>query len=263
MFLELSILHDLLDILNAHALTLPDYAAAFGAVLLATTLKAFAGFGFGLAVVPLLSLVMPPVVAVPLALALDLLSAMQLAPKARHDADWTSLKRLVPAALLAIPAGIWLLAVIQPEALRIGISAILLLTVALMASGAKLPLGLPRPATFGVGAVAGALSGAVGMPGPPVMIYFLARPIAAATKRASLLMFFIFTDIGTLALGALTGLATIDTLIVALSLIPALAIGNLIGHRLFGLASEDQYRRIALLLLTVIALTTFLETVFF
>lgn len=261
MFFRSSILHALLDILNAHALTLPDYAAAFGAVLLATTLKAFAGFGFGLAVVPLLSLVMPPVVAVPLALALDLLSAMQLAPKARHDADWNSLKRLVPAALLAIAPGIWVLAIIHPEALRIGISAILLITVALMASGAQLPLGLPKAATFGIGATAGALSGAVGMPGPPVMIYFLARPITAATKRASLLMFFIFTDIGTLALGAMTGLTTIDTLIVALSLIPALMIGNFIGHRLFGLASEQQYRAIALALLTVIGLVAFADVV--
>lgn len=254
-------MHSFLDFLAAHSLTLPDYAAAFAAVLLATTLKAFAGFGFGLAVMPLLSLVMPPAVAVPLALALDLLSALQLAPKARHEADWVSLKRLVPAGLLAVPLGIYLLAVIDPEALRITISLILLLTVALMASGASLPLNLPKPAMFGIGAAAGTLSGAVGMAGPPVMIYFLARPITAATKRASLLMFFIFTDIGTLGLGCFTGLTTLSTLIVSLSLIPALAIGNAIGHRLFGLASETHYRQIALGLLALIGLATFAEVV--
>ncbi|MFZ2466808.1 MAG: sulfite exporter TauE/SafE family protein, partial [Parvibaculum sedimenti] len=118
----------------------PDFAAAFAAVLFATTMKAFSGFGFGLAVVPLLSLVLPPAVAVPMSLMLDLIGSTQLVPMARKQADWHSLRLLVPAAFVAIPFGIYMLGAVSPHVLKVGISFILLSTVALMASGARLPL---------------------------------------------------------------------------------------------------------------------------
>ena len=256
-------MHQFIDYITANSLPLADYIAAFAAVLFATTMKSFAGFGFGLAVVPLLSLIVPPAVAVPMALSLDLIGSSQLAPYASKHADWHSLRRLVPAAFIAIPFGVYALTAIHPEMLRVGISVVLLITVALMASGAKLPLHLPLPAVLGVGGVAGALSGAVAMPGPPVMIYFLARPTAAIMNRASLLMFFLFTDIGSIATGLVTGIVHVSTIIVAITLVPALYIGNKLGHHLFGLASDHHYRRIALGLLTIIALSTLVQTIIF
>lgn len=256
-------MHHFIDYIAANSLSLPQYAAAFAAVLFATTMKSFAGFGFGLAVVPLLSLIVPPAVAVPMALALDMIGSTQLVPHARRIADWHSLRRLVPAAFVAIPFGVYALTVIHPETLRIGISVVLLITVALMASGAKLPLHLPLPAVLGVGAAAGALSGGIAMPGPPVMIYFLARPTAAAMNRASLLMFFFFTDIGSIATGIVSGIVPMSTIIVALTLAPALFIGNTLGHHLFGLASDLHYRRIALGLLAIIALSTLAQVILF
>lgn len=246
----------LYELFSGAMLPAPDFAAAFAAVLFATTLKAFAGFGFGLAVVPLLSLVLPPAVAVPMSLMLDLIGSSQLVPMARKQADWHSLKMLVPAAFVAIPFGVYVLGAISPHHLKVGISIILLATVILMASGAKLPLRLPIPAVLGVGGVAGLLSGGVAMPGPPVMIYFLARPTSAAINRSSLLMFFFFTDVGSIATGLVTGLVSSHTILLSLLLSPALIIGNVLGHRLFGLAHEHHYRRIALSLLAIIALVT-------
>ena len=256
-------MHQFIDYLDANSLSLSGYVAAFAAVLFATTMKSFAGFGFGLAVVPLLSLIMPPAVAVPMSLALDMIGSTQLVPHARRIADWHSLRRLVPAAFVAIPFGVYALTVVPSETLRIGISVILLITVVLMASGARLPLHLPLPAVLGVGAVAGALSGSVAMPGPPVITYFLARPTAAAMNRASLLMFFFFTDIASIATGLVSGIVALHTIIVALTLTPALYIGNKLGHHLFNLASDDNHRRIALGLLTIIALSTLVQTIIF
>lgn len=219
-------------------------------------MKAFSGFGFGLAVVPLLSLVLPPAVAVPMSLMLDLIGSTQLVPMARKQADWHSLRLLVPAAFVAIPFGIYVLGAVSPHVLKVGISFILLSTVALMASGARLPLRLPVPAVLGVGGVAGLLSGGVAMPGPPVMIYFLARPTSAAINRSSLLMFFFFTDVGSITVGLISGLVSSHTILLSLLLSPALVIGNFLGHRLFGLAHEHHYRRITLALLALIAVVT-------
>ncbi|MEN6542864.1 sulfite exporter TauE/SafE family protein [Parvibaculum sp.] len=234
----------------------PALAAAFAAVLFATTMKAFSGFGFGLAVVPLLSLVVPPAVAVPMSLILDLIGSTQLIPVARKQADWNSLRLLVPAAFVAIPLGVYALGAVPPHHLKVGISIILLATVALMASGARLPLRLPMPAVLGVGSVAGLLSGSVAMPGPPVMVYFFARPTSAAINRSSLLMFFFFTDIGSIVVGLITGVVTSHTILLSLVLTPALVMGNALGHWLFGLAHEHHYRRITLALLALIAVVT-------
>ena len=256
-------MHSLTALFSNAMLPLPDFLAALAAVFFATTLKAFAGFGFGLAVVPLLSLVMPPAVAVPMSLMLDLMGSTQLAPMARKQADWRSLKLLVPAAFLAIPFGVHVLATISPHHLRIGISIILLATVALMASGARLPHRLPVPAVLGVGGLAGLLSGGTAMPGPPVMIYFLARPNTAAVNRSSLLIFFLFTDIGSIVAGVLSGLIAGHTFLLALMLSPALVLGNVTGHWLFGLAHEHHYRRVALTLLAIIALVTLVQATMF
>lgn len=253
----MSSLHELF---SGAMLPAPDLTAAFAAVLFATTLKAFAGFGFGLAVVPLLSLVVPPAVAVPMSLMLDLIGSTQLVPMARKQADWHSLRLLVPAAFVAIPFGVYTLGIVPPHHLKIGISIILLATVVLMASGAKLPLRLPLPAVLGVGGAAGLLSGGVAMPGPPVMIYFLARPTSAAINRSSLLMFFFFTDVGSIIVGLITGVVSSHTVLLSLLLSPALVIGNILGHWLFGLAHEHHYRRIALTLLAIIAVVTMVRT---
>lgn len=236
-----------------------DFALALAAVLFATTLKAFAGFGFGLAVVPLLSLILHPAEAVPMSLMLDLIGSSQLVPSARKQVDWRSLRLLVPGALIAIPFGVYLLAALPADGLRLGIALVLMATVALMASGARLPGRVPRPAVLGVGGLAGLLSGATAMPGPPVMIYFLARPNPAAVNRASLLVFFVFTDIASIATGLVSGVVMAKTVTLAVLLSPALVLGNLIGHRLFGLAHERHYRSAVLGLLSVIALVTLFE----
>ena len=239
----------------------PDLALAFAAVLFSTTLKAFAGFGFGLSVVPLLSLIMHPAEAVPMALMLDMIGSSQLVPMARKKADWKSLKLLVPAAFVCIPLGVYALSVVPGDDLRIAIAVILLATVTLMATGARLPEHLPVPAVLGVGGFAGMLSGGMAMPGPPVMVYFLARPTAAAVNRSSLLMFFFFTDIGSITTGLISGIVGLKIILLAIMLSPALILGNVTGHWLFGKAHETLYRRIALSLLTIIALVTFIEAV--
>ena len=237
----------------------PGLALAFAAVLFATTLKSFAGFGFGLSVVPLLSLILHPAEAIPMALMLDLIGSCQLVPMAKKQADWRSLKLLVPAAFVAIPFGVYALHVIPADGLRLGIALLLLATVALMATGARLPEHLPVPAVLGVGGLAGLLSGGAAMPGPPVMVYFLARPTIAAVNRSSLLMFFFFTDIGSIAAGMATGIVVAKTILLSIILSPALFLGNVVGHWAFGKAHETLYRRIALGLLTVIAVVTLAE----
>ena len=97
----------------------------------------------------------------------------------------------------------------------------------------------------GVGAIAGFMSGAAQIPGPPVLIYWLGREVVSATMRANAIVFFLFTTVVSGAAFLTGGIFTADVMTRAAGLFPIYAIGIWIGSRMFGLASERTYRRIA------------------
>jgi len=98
------------------------------------------------------------------------------------------------------------------------------------------------------------LSGAAALPGPPVIVFFLASPASAAVSRASLLAYFLFTAIGSLGFALVSGLVGWATLVLALLLAPALVLGNWVGEKLFQRAAGGGYRPVALGVLLAIGL---------
>ena len=250
------------DILMPHNMGWDDLAFAAAAIFFAGALRAYAGFGFALAGVPLLAATAGPAAAVPMILALEILSGLQMLPKVRRDADWKSIWLILPTAILAAPLGVYLLAVLSADTLRILIALTLLSAVALMASGLKLPGRLPVPATLSIGGVSGLLAGSTAMAGPPVLLYFLGRGDTPATARASMFMYFSLTGATTLLVGVASGVVALSTMLLTLVLAPALFLSNLAGHSLFHVMGDKHYRPIALTLLTVIAFVTLGQVVF-
>lgn len=238
--------------------TLPwtEMGFAAAAIFFAGALRAFAGFGFALAGVPLLALTVGPAAAVPMILLLEILSGLQMLPVVRKAADWRSIWLILPAAIVAAPFGVYLLDVLSADALRILIALTLLGAVILMASGVKFPAKIPVPVTLGIGAASGLLAGSTAMAGPPVLLYFLGRADTPNAARASMFMYFSLTGATTLAVGFFSGVVASETLILALMLAPALFLANLAGHGLFHAVGDKHYRPIALTLLTIIALAT-------
>ena len=238
------------------ALPWTEMGFAAAAIFFAGALRAFAGFGFALAGVPLLALTVGPAAAVPMILLLEILSGLQMLPVVRKAADWRSIWLILPAAIVAAPFGVYLLDVLSADALRILIAVTLLGAVILMASGVKFPAKIPVPVTLGIGGASGLLAGSTAMAGPPVLLYFLGRTDTPNAARASMFMYFSLTGATTLAVGFFSGVVASETLILALMLAPALFLANLAGHGLFHAVGDEHYRPIALTLLTVIALAT-------
>jgi uncharacterized membrane protein YfcA len=95
-----------------------------------------------------------------------------------------------------------------------------------------------------VGGVAGLMSGAAQIPGPPVLIYWLGREVVSATMRANAIVFFCFTTVIAGIAFALGGIFTTEVVARAAVLFPIYGAGILLGSRMFGWASEATYRRI-------------------
>ena len=72
--------------------------------------------------------------------------------------------------------------------------------------------------------------------------------------RANLTTYFIFVDLVTLVVFTSRDLIGWNTGVQALWLVPAVVAGGLLGQRLFPLASETFYRRLALILLVAVAI---------
>jgi hypothetical protein len=234
-------------------LALPFLIAAAISVF-AGLVRGFSGFGAAMVMTPAFSALYGPAVGISLCLLLEVAVAFPLLPRALKYVDWRRIGFLLLAAVVGAPLGNIALTHIAAEPMRWAISGIVLGAVALLASGWRFG-GRPRAiTTLSAGGVSGFLNGLSGMAGPPIIFYYLAGNESAERVRANLTTYFIFFDLMTLALFAGRGLIGWQTAMQALWLVPAIVAGGMLGERLFPLASETFYRRLAFTLLVAVAI---------
>ncbi len=222
-------------------------------VFAAGFLRGFTGFGFALAAVPALTLIAEPADVVPAALIIQTLAGLQLLHKIWRQVDWMSLRLLLAGALCGTPFGSWLLAVLSADLMRAVIALVLLGAVLLLLRGFRLQRTPGRGARLAIGAGSGLLNGATAMGGPPVVIFFLALPAGVAVGRASLLMYFFFLSLASVAFAGAAGQVTPRVVVFSLLMFPLMFVGNALGDRQFARASDHGYKRVALLFLLGIA----------
>ena len=234
-------------------LSLPFLVAAAISVF-AGMVRGFSGFGAAMVMTPAFSALYGPAIGISLCLLLEIAVAFPLLPRALKYVDWHRIGLLLVAAVFGAPIGNLVLTEVAPEPMRWTISLIVLVAVVLLASGWRFR-GKPRPTTtLAAGGVSGFLNGLSGMAGPPIVFYYLAGNETAERVRANLTTYFIFVDLMTLAVFAGRDLIGWQTAVQAVWLIPAVIAGGLLGERLFPLASERFYRRLAFTLLVAVAI---------
>ncbi|MCB1534085.1 MAG: sulfite exporter TauE/SafE family protein [Rhodoblastus sp.] len=225
-------------------------------VFAAATLRGLTGFGFALAAVPMLGLLMPPAQAVPVSMCIVAVGGVVGARQAMTACHWPSIRRIGVAAVVGTPAGVFLLKHIPAEAARIAIALFTLaavLGIARAGEGAK-PFGAARAIVYGL--VAGVFNGLAAMSGPPIVAYFMSSALSREAIRASMLVIFQIVVFTGLASALALGLVTHDTVMLAGLSLPAFWIGNWVGARLFAMGSEQGYRRIAIACLVAMALAS-------
>lgn len=234
-------------------LALPFLICAVVACI-AGMVRGFAGFGAAMVMTPIFSALYGPTVGVALCLMLEIAVALPVVPGVLGLVDWRRIGLMLVAAAVGVPLGNLVLTWAEPEPMRWAISVIVLSAVALLASGWRYK-GQPRPATtLAAGVSSGFLNGLAGMAGPPIAFYYLAGQESAAHVRANLTTYFVFVDLVAILTFASRSLVDWNTIVLALFLAPAVMLGGWLGAKLFPLASENFYRRLALALLVGVAI---------
>jgi hypothetical protein len=237
-------------------LTAGEIALCLAVVVAAAFLRGFTGFGFALAAVPLLALLIPPARAVPFVLLLQLMGGLWDWREARKLAHWPSLPWLIAGAVAGTPLGTLSLATLSADAARLAIGLAVLVAVALLARGVTLAAMPGRPALAATGLFAGLLNGVAAMPGPPVIVLFLAGAVSVAVARASLLIFFLVSNATGAASAAMAGLIPLGTVTLAALAFPLFLGAQLAGRHMFVRAGAARYRQVALIFLSLLAALT-------
>jgi uncharacterized membrane protein YfcA len=218
--------------------------------LVSGTARGFSGFGSALIFMPLASSMAAPRLVAALLLIIDFVAAAPLVPNAWKHADRKATAVMVLGALIGVPIGTWFLSRLDPVTTRWIISAFVCALLLLLLSGWRYR-GQDHPAlSIGIGGLSGFCSGLAQTGGPPIVGYWLGRPIAPVIARANILLFFGASDFFSVVSYALTGLITADAIRFSFLVGPVYALGVLLGASLFGRASEALFRTICYALIT-------------
>ncbi len=237
-------------------------AFVVAAVVAGGFVKGYSGFGASMFWVGTLSLVMPPQRVIPMVLLWEVASSLQLLPEVWRKIEWRSLGWLFLGACIATPVGAYLLASLPADTIRLGIGMIVFMGSYLIWCGVAWK-GLPGPSvSVGVGSAFGLLNGGTALGGPPVVLFYLATPVGAATSRASIVAFFLATDAFAALSQVVTGVLTLDTFYAAALLLPLVLLGTWLGARRFARAEPTSFKRFALIVLMALGILVVARALF-
>ena len=157
-------------------------------------------------------------------------------------------------ALIGVPIGTYFLSRLDPVTTRWIISAFVFALLLLLVSGWRYRGADHAALSIGIGGLSGFCSGLAQTGGPPIVGYWLGRPISSVIARANILLFFGASDFFSAVSYATTGLITADSIKFSLMVGPVYAIGVWFGASLFGKASEQVFRAICYALIAAAVL---------
>ena len=213
------------------------------------------GFGFTLLAVSFFLLIIQSGDAVQLLIVINLAISLALISKLWRSVDKALWTRLVAGAFLGFPLGLLAFRNADIDQLKVMVAVTILTfvawTVLQKGSAQERSEVKPRfrtPSAIGVGALAGGMTTALGMPGPVLVLYLTAVGVGKEATRSVTLTFFAVAYGVSLILQATTMGVSTGVWVTAALLVPVAGVGAALGHVLAKRISEVLFRRAVLVL---------------
>lgn len=230
-------------------------------IMLAGYVRGYGGFGFSMITVSGLSLLFSPAIIVPGVLLLEVAASMYLIMGNWHKVEWQSLGWLSIGVILGTPFGGWLLSILPENPLKIVIAGIVIVLAGLLRAGFRPRQALGKGGTVATGLVSGVFNGSTALGGPPVVLFFFSSPGGVDISRASLIAFFLGTEIVAIGTFAGMGLMTMQSLHLFLMALIPMGIGLVAGKRSFIQTDQIVFRKKVMLYLILLAGLLFAKTI--
>lgn len=209
---------------------------------LAGIVRGFSGFGTALIFVPVANIFLEPKTVVTVIALTGVASNAVVLPRAWGQASRGEVGLLVLAALLTVPAGLWLLDVLDKTTVRWVVTFIAGGMLAALVAGWRFSGVVSRPMLLVIGAAAGVIGGMTGLTGPVVILFYLAGQAVAQSVRANTILFLAALDVVILVTLFVKGDVTLYIVLMAAILSVPYAATTMLGQSLFDPKHERLYR---------------------
>ncbi len=218
--------------------------------------RGFSGFGSGMIIGPSAAAFFGPPMALAMISIMDAFPTLALVWQSRRHVNWRELIPVIMGYAMLVPLGVWVLKSGDPTAIRWFISISILTAVFILRSGWKYRGTRNAAVSVSVGGVGGFMGASAALPGPAVLVYWLASAAKAATVRANMIYYLFITDLFIIAGYLFGGIYTWEALWRAVLCTPGYIIGMFIGTHFFASASDKTYRNVAFVMILIAAVTS-------
>jgi uncharacterized membrane protein YfcA len=228
-----------------------EWAACALVMGAASLVRGLAGFGIALVGMALLPYFMPPATAIAVLTIYTVFFVIAIFVPVRRHLTPRGVAYLLVGTVLGTPLGVWILVVVSGSTLNRIIGAVLVVVVLLEWAGVNPERLNGRRWALGAGLLAGVTGGAVGMPGPPVVLYSTTQGWSPQTIKANLQVFFFVNQVVILAGYWWANVLTPDVWRLSASFALPAAAGTALGILLFKHVDHASFRRVVFAVLLV------------
>lgn len=245
----------MIDLMLAH-LQNPLAQIVLAIVFATGIVRGFSGFGSGMIIGPSTAALFTPKFALAMIAVLDTIPTLMIVWPARHQVNWKEVLPVVLGYAVMVPLGVYFLTSSDPVYLRWFISISIFIAICVLWSGWRYHGPRGRPVSFSIGGLGGFMGAAAALPGPAVLIYWLAGKASAATVRANMIWYLFITDFMIIIGYLFADVFTRENIALGLVGIPGYLVGIWIGMKAFKGTSDQLYRNIAFLIILLSAVTS-------
>lgn len=216
-------------------------------VLIASMLQTSTGYGFSIIGTPFLLMLYPAHMAIQMNIILSICLSAFMIFKIRNEVDKALLMRLIKGSILGLVFGIFVYLYLDIQLLKMTVGVIILILTILLIF--KLTINRSRNKDFLTGGVSGVLTTSIGVPGPPLLLYFSGAGIDKITLRSTTLAYYLFVYFASLVMQISFGGTSKETWGFSLLAIPPLFAGIVLGQFLFKWISQYIFLMITYIIL--------------
>lgn len=221
-------------------------------ILIAAILQTSTGFGFSIFATPFLLLLFTPNEAIQINLILSFFISLTFFTKIRQDVDTSIVRRFIAGSSIGVFIGIMIFLFLNVTQLKIIIGIIIFILTCLLIFQFRIQKSARKDRYVGV--VSGALTTGIGMPGPPLLLYFSGTDTNKAVLRATTLAFYLYIYIVSFFVQFLFTGSSLVVVQASGAAIPLVFIGMLIGQYLFNAINQQIFQWLTYVLLLFTAL---------
>ncbi|QKY70589.1 sulfite exporter TauE/SafE family protein [Lentibacillus sp. CBA3610] len=228
-------------------------------ILVASLLQTSTGFGFSIMATPFLLLLFEPREAIQINLILSLVISASLIMKIRQDIEIGVLKRFIMGSLAGLPVGIITFLMLDMTLLKLGVSVLILVLTVLLTLNFRIRGSQKRD--LAAGGLSGAFTTSIGMPGPPLLLYFSGTDTIKEKLRGTTLAFYLWIYAISLIIQIVFAGTSAEIWKSSAAGLPFVIVGLFLGQILFRWINQELFRKLTYILLFFTGVYLFLQQI--